>query len=118
MTQKYYGYSQDTDFNQREGACSKDIWRIYRMLPECTNFTLSFCYVGGYDEKESINFMKCGNPLDPVSVEGYEDLMKAAFRKYGYSGYKHVQLSWTRGFGNSVEITVAVIPPKMKGASE
>lgn len=94
---------------QREGACSQDVWKIYNMLPDNTHFTLEFYYDGEFEEPlETISFLKCGNPLEAATVEDHTDHMKAAFRKYGYQGYRSLQMRWNRGFGNSVLVQVII----------
>ena len=102
---------------KREGACSKDVWRIYNMLPYYTNFTLMFFESAAYYKDPSseplayIDFKKCGNPLDPLTVDDHIEEMKAAFRRFGYSGYKNVLLDWRKGFGNVAIVRVVLDTP-------
>jgi hypothetical protein len=99
-------YYNRQSFDNREGACSKDVWDIYNLLPENTFFTL--CFVERYSgtKLELIEFPKCGNLLDEKSVQDYTQQMKNAFRRWGYNEYPELQLVWRKGFGNSVEIYV------------
>ena len=112
----YRNYSDPAP--EREGACSRDIWRIYNMVPVNSSFTLAFYdNVAAYfhhpdvpDEEKRplacISFMKCGNPMDPLTVEDYTNQMKAAFRRFGYSGYYNVRMEWQKGFGSAVTVLV------------
>ena len=113
---------------QREGACSRDIWRIYNMLPENTNFTLAFYDSATYYRYAAlekprkplayIDFPKCGNPMDPLTVEDHTNEMKDAFRRFGYSGYRNVLLDWRRGFGNVAIVTVILDLPERSAERE
>ncbi len=106
-----YRNSQVQD-SMREGACSKDVWRIYNMLPENTNFSLQFYYVDDTrNALEDISFLKCGNPLEDCTVDDHICQMKDAFRKWGYSGYRQLLMQWNRGFGNSVLVQVVLYRP-------
>ncbi len=103
-------YRANSNVNpQREGACSKDVWTIYNMLPENTHFTLEFYRDLEPEEPfDRIAFLKCGNPLEKESVEDHTNEMKRAFHRYGYKDYAKLILIWNRGFGNSVTIKVIV----------
>ena len=94
----------------REGACAKDVWNLYYRLPENSHFTLEFYHYGDPDALEKISFLKCGNELEEMTVQDHIDEMRAAFRKYGYEGYKSLLFQWNRGFGNSILCQVILYP--------
>ena len=100
-------YGKRTDL-QREGACSKDIWRLYFSLPQNTYFDLYIISSRSGEELEHIGFAKCGCAMEEKPIPEYEQDMKAAFRKWGYNGYDELRIVWRKGFGNSVQVFVMV----------
>jgi hypothetical protein len=90
----------------REGACFTDVWSIYHMLPDNTYFDLHFINGLTSEELVHIGFCKDGSADPDKTVLEYEEQMKDAFKRYGYEGYRSLQMLWNRGFGNSVILNV------------
>lgn len=112
---RYYSNPQP----YREGASHKDVWKLYNILPINSHFTLEFYHDGDPNCLERIAFLKCGNELEyPMTVQDHEEEMRAAFRKYGYEGFRSLIFQWNRGFGNSILCQVVIYPDKsLKGGS-
>ena len=60
-------YGKRTDL-QREGACSKDIWRLYFSLPQNTYFDLYIISSRSGEELEHIGFAKCGCAMEEKPI--------------------------------------------------
>lgn len=105
---KQYNSYNHSSSKEREGASSKDFWKIYNMLPPNTYLDLNFIDSFSNNLLERIGFAKDGSADLENPVSAYEDLIKEAFRMLGHDGYKSLQLIWNKGFGNSVLMFIFV----------
>ena len=113
MKNNYYTHNERFSLPDiREGACSKDVWRIYNMLPMNSYVTISFIatifFEGTSTELEKFGFTKDGSANIDMTTSEYEHRLQEAFRRWGYKGYRSLELIWNRGFGNSVQINIIV----------
>ncbi len=92
----------------KEGACAKDVWKIYYMVPPETYFTLNLSQ-GIYDEHiKTIEFYKCGDVVghNPDGIRKNERKLYEALGEFGLDSYSELIVEWRKGFGNNVIVTV------------
>lgn len=85
---------------EADGANSGNIWRIYRMLPINTCFTLSLH--DSDNNVHNVTFMKFNETERELGEHNMAELLKC----YRKPGYRSIQLIWNQGFGNSVTLDV------------
>ncbi len=108
LRMKQFNTCNGAPVRNRDGASSKDFWKIYNMLPSNTYLDLSFIDSFSDSLLERIGFAKDGSADLEKSVSEYEESVKRAFRRLGYDGYRSLEMIWNKGFGNSVRINIYI----------
>ncbi len=97
-------YSSKREY--REGADSRDFWRIFYQLP--LNSCISVFFIDNTPERkllEKITFTRQGTPFEE-SPDSYIAKLRDCFNRYGHKGFRELNLVWRRGFGNSIMIYI------------
>lgn len=85
---------------EQDGACARDIWKLYHMSPLNSYFTLYM-----HDENNDVRELGFNKYMENERIPGERD-MKTLLGSYQLSEYRSVQVIWNKGFGNSIQVHV------------
>ncbi len=105
----------------KTGATSKDLWNLYRLLPENSCVTYKFYYDGEDELYDEVSIWKNNNTTsnavpEYISAKEGKNRLYNLIRKYGFDSYR-LKMEWNYGFGGN-SVLISVYSPKSKEVNQ